>query len=255
MKTAIVVIGMGEMGSVFARGFLRSGHPVYPVTRDMEMATVAAALPDPALVLLAVAEGDLHTTLEQIPATWRKSLALLQNELLPNDWQRHQLDTPTVISVWFEKKKGQDSKVIIPSPVFGSHAGLIKEGLQSIGIACNTLHHSDELLYELARKNVYILTSNIAGLTTGGNVGELWHNHRTLAESVANEIITLQEHLAGTGLPRDRLIVGMVEAFNGDPAHKCMGRSAPARLTRALTLAAEAGIATPQLQAIASQQR
>ncbi len=254
MKPAIVVIGMGEMGSVFARGFLRSGHPVYPITRDMEIPATAAAIPEPELVLLAVAEGDLHPTLEQIPAAWRNKLALLQNELLPRDWQRHQLDTPTVISVWFEKKKGQDSKVIIPSPVHGPHADLIKEGLESIDIACKRLSSDDELLFELVRKNVYILTSNIAGIKTGGTVGELWTQHREFATAVANEIIDLQEHLTGTTLPRNALIDGMVAAFDGDPDHKCMGRSAPARLTRALALAAEAGIETPQLLAIASKQ-
>jgi ketopantoate reductase len=159
-----------------------------------------------------------------------------------------------VISVWFEKKKGQDSKVIIPSPVLGPHAALIKEGLASIDIACNVLNNDDELLYELTRKNVYILTSNIAGIVTGGNVGELWAEHREFATAVANEIIDIQEYLTGTTLPREKLIDGMVEAFNGDRDHKCMGRSAPARLARALALAAEAGIDTPTLKEIAAKQ-
>ena len=33
MKQSVVVIGMGEMGGVFARGFLKSGHPVIPINR------------------------------------------------------------------------------------------------------------------------------------------------------------------------------------------------------------------------------
>lgn len=254
MNSAIVVIGIGEMGSVFARGFLRCGHPVYPITRGEDIATVASAIPEPELVLVAVAEGDLHPTLEQIPHAWRDKLLLLQNELLPRDWQQHQLENPTVISVWFEKKKGQDSKVIIPSPVFGPHARLVNDGLGSIGITCNVLSNKDELLYELVRKNVYILTSNIAGIVTGGNVGALWADHREFASAVANEIIDIQEHLTGKSLPRTKLIEGMVEAFDGDKAHKCMGRSAPARLARALALATEGGIDTPQLKEIAAKQ-
>jgi len=254
MKSAIVVIGIGEMGSVFARGFLRSGHPVYPITRGEDIAAAANTIPEPKLVLVAVAEGDLHPTLEQIPVAWRDKLALLQNELLPRDWRQHQLDNPTVISVWFEKKKGQDSKVIIPSPVLGPHAGLIKEGLESIDIACNVLGSDDELLFELVRKNVYILTSNIAGMVTGGTVGELWRDHHPFATRVTNEIIDLQEYLTGITLQRSELIEGMVEAFEGDPDHKCMGRSAPARLARALALAAEAGIETAQLKEIATKQ-
>ncbi|MCF6323056.1 MAG: 2-dehydropantoate 2-reductase [Gammaproteobacteria bacterium] len=254
MKSAVVVIGIGEMGSVFARGFLRNGHPVYPITRNEDIATAAITIPEPELVLVAVAEGDLHPILEQIPQPWHNKLALLQNELLPCDWQQHPFEKPTVISVWFEKKKGQDSKVIIPSPVFGPHAKLINDGLNSIDIACNVLNNDDELLYELVRKNVYILTSNIAGIVTGGNVGELWADHRKFASTVADEIIDIQAHLTGKSLPRTKLIDGMVEAFDGDKTHKCMGRSAPARLARTLTLAARAGINTPQLKEIAAKQ-
>jgi len=43
-KEPVVVIGMGEMGSVFARGLLRLGHPVYPVGRDDNMKKLARAL-------------------------------------------------------------------------------------------------------------------------------------------------------------------------------------------------------------------
>jgi len=45
----------------------------------------------------------------------------------------------------------------------------------------------------------------------------------------------------------------MVNAFNGDPEHGCMGRSAPARLERALMLADEHGLDLPGLKQIASK--
>lgn len=169
---------------------------------------------------------------------------------MPEDWQKHQIEAPTVISVWFEKKKGHDVKVIIASPVYGPHASLIHDALQSIDIPCDIVNHEDDLLYELVRKNVYILTSNIAGLAVDGTVGELWTDHQTFATQVANEVIDIQEYLTGRTLPRDRLISGMVEAFDADPDHKCKGRSAPVRLARALKLAAEADIETPELSII-----
>ena len=34
MNEPIVLVGIGEMGGVFARAFLRAGHPVYPVNRS-----------------------------------------------------------------------------------------------------------------------------------------------------------------------------------------------------------------------------
>jgi hypothetical protein len=251
MNRSVVVVGLGEMGSVFARGFLRSGYTVHPVTRDMEMQAVADELPEPELVLIAVGEADLHEQLMKVPETWKDRLVLLQNELLPRDWQRHNLE-PTVISVWFEKKKGMDSKVIIPSPVFGKHAQQVADALASIDIAATVLADEAALLHELVLKNVYILTTNIAGLEVGGNVGQLWDEHKLLAESVALDVIRLQEALTGQALDHQGLIDGMVKAFDGDREHMCMGRSAPVRLQRALMLAQQNDLSLKMLERIAA---
>jgi ketopantoate reductase len=254
MKDPVVILGMGEMGGVFARGFLRVGHPVYPVIRTMDITKAAVTIPEPALVLIAVAEQDLHSVLEKIPAPWAGRIVLLQNELLPRDWEKYQL-SPTVISVWFEKKKGMDAKVVIPSPVFGPRSGLIASALEAIDIPTRILGNADELLFELVVKNLYILTTNICGLKVGGTVSELWKNHETFARSVIREVLALQESLTGKTLDDEALIQAMLIAFEGDPEHKCMGRSAPARLERALMLASEAGIETPELAAIQSAVR
>ena len=253
MNKPVVVIGVGEMGGVFARGFLRCAYPVYPVTRTLNITEVANQVTDPELVVVAVAENDLHAVLETIPAHWRDRLLLLQNELLPDDWKRHGLKNPTVISVWFEKKKGQDARVIIPSPVFGPKATLVRDALASIDISCSCLASEDELLFELVVKNLYILTSNIAGLETGGTVGELWSNHREVAEAVVQDVIQLQQALTGETFEQDELVAAMLRAFDGDSDHKCMGRSAPARLARALQLAQEKHVAVPALQRIAEK--
>lgn len=254
MKKPVVIVGMGEMAGVFARGFLRSGYPVFPVTRDMAIDAVANEINDPELVLVAVAENDLHPVLETMPANWRDRLVLLQNELLPTDWQQHRLENPTVISVWFEKKKGQDYKVIIPSPVFGPKSQQVSEALASIDIASKVLDSAEQLLFELVAKNVYILTTNISGLKTGGNVGELWRDHRDTARAVAEDVIRLQEKLTGKSFDNEQLIETMVMAFEGDLEHKCMGRSAPARLQRALELAAKYGVQLNAIEAIAASQ-
>lgn len=249
MNKSVVVVGLGEMGSVFARGFLRSGYTVHPVIRGVAMQDVAAEVAQPELVLIAVGESDLHEQLASVPQAWKDRIVLLQNELLPADWKKYELD-PTVISVWFEKKKGQDSKVIIPSPVFGKHAQLVADALASIDIAATVLADEAALLHELVLKNVYILTTNISGMEVGGNVGRLWDEHNAVAYDVASDVIRLQETLIGQTLDRHQLIDGMVKAFEGDREHMCMGRSAPARLQRALSLADEKGIKLSVLQKI-----
>ncbi len=249
MSQSVVVVGLGEMGSVFARGFLRSGYTVHPVVRGIEMHTMAAEITAPELVVIAVGEADLREQLGKVPDIWKDRLVLLQNELLPQDWQQFDLD-PTVISVWFEKKKGQDSKVIIPSPVYGKHAQQIADALASIDIAVAVVKDEAALLHELVLKNVYILTTNIAGLEVGGNVGQLWDAHNSVATTVASEVIRLQEVLIGQVLDHPALIKGMVNAFDGDREHMCMGRSAPVRLQRALVLATENNLSLPMLERI-----
>jgi len=246
MKQPVVIVGIGEMGGVFARGFLRLGHPVIPATRTVSLEAVAEELPYPELVLVAVAEGDLMPILGALPASWRGRLALLQNELLPADWEG--LPVPTVISVWFEKKRGMDHKVIIPSPVFGPRADLLAAALATLDIPTRVLAEPDELLFELVVKNLYILTSNIAGLRVGGNVGELWALHRDLARRIGSDVIDLQEALTGRQFQRDELFAAMVKAFEGDPSHGCMGRSAQARLTRSLAQGERHALALPALR-------
>ena len=248
----VVIIGLGQLGRVFAGGFLRSGHTVVPVNRGDDMFSVAHAHPDPVLALVAVAENDLHTVLAAMPGAWRPRVALIQNELLPRDWAQYRYADPTVISVWFEKKKGTDARPLIASPAAGPGARLLCEALTAIDLPCREVASGSELLFELVRKNVYILTTNIAGLKTGGTVSQLWAQHENFARQVANEVMDIQDALTGVKHDRQRLIAGMLEAFDGDPEHGCTGRSAPARLARALAHADASGLAVPTLRSLAA---
>lgn len=239
------------MGGVFARGFLRLGHPLYPVTRDQDMEKAAQEIPEAEAVLVAVGEKDLPAVLQQLPEIWKDKVILLQNELLPSDFSH--LPDVTVISVWFEKKPGMDFKVIIPSPCFGPKSGLVRDALGKLDIPVKVLANEDQLLFELVVKNLYILTTNIAGLKTGGTVGELWSEHHDIARKVADDVIELQESLTGRTFDREALIQAMLDAFEGDPKHKCMGRSAPARLERALHHAGERDLELPGLMQLAAE--
>jgi ketopantoate reductase len=246
----VIIIGLGQLGRVFAGGLLRTGHTVVPVNRGDDMFTVAHAHPDPALVLVAVAENDLHTVLAAMPGAWRPRVALIQNELLPRDWEQYRYADPTVISVWFEKKKGIDARPLIASPAAGPGAALLCRALATIDLPCCEVAVGDELLFELVRKNVYILTTNIAGLKTGGTVSQLWAQHESFARQIANEVMDIQDALTGVAHDRDALIAGMLEAFAGDPEHGCTGRSAPSRLARAIGHADEYGLSVPNLRAL-----
>jgi hypothetical protein len=244
MNQPIVIIGIGELGGVFAKAFLHAGYPVYPVTRRMDIARAADTMPDPQLVLVAVAEKDFPSVMQTIPAPWRNCIGLLQNELLPRDWKSYHIDAPTVICVWFEKKKGMDANVLIPS--------LVAEALSGIDIAAEVLATADDLLYELVRKNVFVFTINIAGLVLpdGATTAGLWTRHQELALAIADEVIDVQEWLSGTSFDRQRLIDGLIEGINGDLQHKCKGRSAQGRLERVIATADKAGLEIPGIRQI-----
>lgn len=254
MKKPVVVIGIGEIGSVIARGCMKLGHPVFPVTRDTNITEMSELVPTPECVVVAVGEKDLQSTLENIPAVWRDRLVLIQNELLPADWEKQALGNPTVVSVWFEKKAGQDSIVVVPSIARGPASEFLQQALASLNIPVTQVGSDDQLLFELVRKNLYILTTNISGLKTGGTVSELWQQHESLARDVASDVLDIQEALTDTVFDRDALITAMLTAFDGDPNHKCMGRSAPARLERAIGIADQFKLDVPTLRQIAAEQ-
>jgi len=130
----------------------------------------------------------------------------------------------------------------------------LADAMASIDIPVRVLNSAEELLFELVVKNLYILTSNIAGLKVGGTVGELWSDHQAVAQGVVDDVIELQQALTGEKFDNQQLVKAMLKAFDGDPEHKCMGRSAPARLQRALQLAAEHKLNLTHLQAIADEQ-
>ncbi len=252
MKDPVVIVGMGEMGGVFARAFLTAGHPVYPVVRETPMAELAAEIPEPAVVMITVGEDDLAGVLAELPQPWRSRVGLIQNELLPRDWEAHDIEDPTVAAVWFEKKPGTPVTVIIPTPVAGPAGGLVAGALGAIGVEATTIP-GDELIDALVAKNLYILTANIGGLRSRGTVSDLWQQHHGLAAAVAGEVLDVQEYLVGAPVDRERALGTMEEAIAAEPGHGATGRSAPRRLERALAHATAAGLDVPTMTTIANE--
>ncbi|MBW2466769.1 MAG: hypothetical protein JRF02_05660 [Deltaproteobacteria bacterium] len=250
MKEYIVIIGMGQLASVFAQGFLQCGIPVVPVSRGMDFQKAARDYPEPELVLLAVAEKDFHPAMEKLPAIWKNKLTLLQNELLPRDWQQYGVVDPTAMAVWFEKKKGRAVKVLLPTQIFGPKAGLTNNALQTLDIPVAVLDSPESLEYELVLKNLFVFTINIVGLEKGGTTGVLWTEHRDLTRRVFLEVLKIQEMLIDKHLPQERLLARFTTALNSDPEHTCRGRAAPDRLARLLALADKAKIPVPTLRSI-----
>lgn len=256
----VIVQGIGELGGVFARAFLKSGFAVVPLRRG-DSPEALASTTDPDLIVVAVGEAELSSVLESTPESWRDRLFLIQNELLPNKWAllSDAGHTPSVGVIWFEKKPAIVPHEIQPSILSGPHAELISDTLSTIGLA-STVVDSESLVAALVVKNLYILTANLAGLKLQSEgiqatTGDLAQNHRHLAESFAKDALKIQFALLGNQVANESsLMDAMFEAFLADPEHKAMGRSATARLKRALDAASANAIDVPTIAELSATQ-
>ncbi|MFT5359018.1 MAG: hypothetical protein ACI9KE_006260 [Polyangiales bacterium] len=249
-----VIVGLGQLGGVFAHGLLRTGHRIVPIRRSESVDSIQDE--DPSLVLIAVGEGDLQNVLPQVPEAWRSRVGLIQNELLPGSWSALGDVNPTVAVVWFEKKAPIAPHVIRPTPIAGPNALRLVNALASLNIAAEEIDES-ALPAALVLKNVYILTANVGGrgAPKGATTGELWTDDRERTQRLAEDVLTLQKAMlcasghskAAAALDDDALMRELGETLMADPHHGACGRSAPARHQRALTLAHTHGLTLPAL--------
>ncbi len=244
----VAVQGLGELGGVFAQGFLRLGLPVAPLLRGRVLPARLAQEP-PVLTLSAVGERDLHAALGQLPRALLASTLLVQNDLSLAEVQEHAVGG--VVVVWFEKKPGRLPRSIAPSLVWGHESGRVLEALGAVGLPAAPLASVEALADALALKNLYIQVSNFAGLRVGGSVGQLPAQHPTLLRELALEVLALEEARAGRPLDTQRLYAELLEKFAAEPSHQCLGRSAAWRLEQALGRAARWGLQLPTLQGLA----
>lgn len=246
-----IVWGIGELGAVFARGLLRAGWSVHPIVRATDVAALAARVPEPEVVLVAVGESELDAVLAAVPDGWRERVALVQNELRPRDWERRGLRSPTLAVVWFEKKRGTDVRVLLPTVVSGRAASLLIVALDALGVPTERVDE-EAACAALAAKNLYILVTNIAGMTVGGDVGTLLTAHRALALEVAADVLALEAALFTPRVfDRAAALAVLERAGAADPGHACTGRSAPMRLARCIAHADALGLELPALRRIA----
>lgn len=249
---SVVVVGIGQLGAVFAEGFLRLGKPVYPVTRRQSVAEVIERAGSVDLVVVCTGEADLPAALERVPPSMKDRVALVQNELLPRDWLRAGITQASGVVVWFEKKQGRPIHVVRPNVAYGPERALLSAALTALGLDVYEVDES-ELAFELVLKNLYILVHNLAGLRLGCTVGQLWQNHRDFAQRLTDDVLTHQQALLGKKVDMKRLFEKLEEAVLLDPEHACAGRTAAARLARVLSQARSLGLTLPTLQSLANE--
>ncbi len=247
MARTVAIVGMGQLGRLFGAGLLAVGRTVVPVRRGEPLLALEALAPE--LVLVTVAEDDLYPVLSALPAALRDRVGLVENELLPPDWRAHGIEGPTVAVVWCEKKAGRPLAIVRETELAGPHAELLRDGLAQVDVPARVIAPAD-LESALVVKNLYILVSNLAGLSGVASVGALLGPERPLARALAAEILAVEAARLGHPLEADALVPRMEAAFAADPTHGCRGRSSAARLARTLARARALGVPTPRLDAL-----
>jgi hypothetical protein len=266
----VAVVGLGQIGSELASGLRAAGAEVVDVHRD-ELDRLGGIEAD--AVVLAVPEDALVDVAGRLPPRLRDRAVLVQNELVAASWRDAGLVSPTVAVVWFERKGGKAPRPILTTPVAGPHAALIVDALARRSIPAEAIDAGAPLARALAAKNLYIVTSNLAGLaasrsgrvhaasdvvwpTAAATMGDLLGAHLAFARALAAEVFAIE--LARVDAA-DREALGFDEAWTiveratkADPEHGCAGRSAPARLARAQVRAVALGVDAPIIGALAT---
>ena len=247
-----LLLGAGQLGRTLGSGLLACGVSVDVALRGHTIETWSQY----DCILVAVGEKDLPSAIEAIPSEARDHLVLLQNDLVPETWRALRVTQPTVLVVWFEKKKGKALQVVRSSDLTGPQSALFAKVFEAIDVPARIVSER-EVVASLVVKNLYINGSNAMGLKLGGGTtGSLVTEHRPTTTTLLRELFVIERARLTAeeqGLvDEDALLEETFAAFAGEPQHGLLGRTAQERIARAQTRARASMLATPLLDQIAA---
>jgi hypothetical protein len=243
----LVIYGLGELGQLYGAAALRAGLRVTPITRAVDPQAVLRAFPDDVPVLVAVGESALDGVLATLGKARGAATILLQNELFPSAWQRHEI-APTVLVPWLLKKRGVPVSVARATPVRGPQSELVCELHRALELPVVALDSEPALHQALIEKYTFILTVNTLGLLRDRTLG-LWLQEDPLrVRSVALEAAQLGAVLCEQQVDLEACVGVVTEAMLALASIGARGRTAEARVRRALEHGEQIGLELPELR-------
>jgi ketopantoate reductase len=258
----LVIIGVGELGTLFGGGALRVGARVTPITRTMSAVEVLRDVAVGTPVLISVGENALPDVLATLPAAHRDAVVLLQNELFPSTYQAHGL-TPSVLVPWVLQKRGMPTIVARPSPIYAvAPRGPVSEGhdlsalfaqiFDALSLAHVRLTNQQELAQALVDKYAFLLTINALGLSTDRTLGMWLQEDAPQVWDICAEATRLGEALVAAPVDAEQARSATQEAMIALAHMPARGRTARERVTRALGHAVRLRLSLPALARIAN---
>jgi hypothetical protein len=242
----LVVYGLGELGQLYGAAALRAGYRVTPITRHSDPHAVLDQLAPDVPIVVAVAEGALEEALSVLGKARGDSAILLQNELFPSLWRRHDV-TPTVLVPWLLKKRGTPLLVARPTPVFGAHAELVATLHRALELSFEVLPHEHALYQALVEKYAFIVTVNALGLLRDRTLGMWLQEDPERVSALARETAQLGAVLCETEVDLALCERAVIEGMRALHTIAARGRSAESRVLRALEQGRRIGLALPEL--------
>jgi len=241
-----VVYGLGELGQLYGAAALRAGLRVTPITRASDPRDVLRGLPDDVPVLVAVGESALDEALEVLGKARGGATILLQNELFPSSYRKHEV-TPTVLVPWLLKKRGTPLMVARPSPVYGPQATLVEELHRALQLPSMTLPDERALHQALVEKYAFILTINALGALRDRTLNTWLQEDPHRVRALARETAELGALLCESEVDLAACERAVAEGMRALGTIAARGRAAEARIVRALANGERLGMALPEL--------
>lgn len=249
----LTVIGLGNLGRLYAGGALKAGRVVCPVNRgDDVVAALARSGPgDP--VLVGVGEAALPAVCAALPAERRADAILVQNGLARPRMRELGVGGATLAVVWTLEKPSFARLESLPMGAYGPQATFMREATAAIGLRCATSGiegSTDAGIDEgtdAAAKHAFILAINALGLVRPITVGEWLESDPARVDAFVAEGARLAGPMLGVQADPTKVAGRARAGMSGFGALPCRGRTALDRVDAARAFAATRGIPTPAL--------
>jgi ketopantoate reductase len=244
-----LVMGLGQLGQMYAGALLRLGFRVTPIVRSTAR-PLQLGVPPGTPVLLAVGEEQFDDAVKELQsAQWADHLILLQNEIFPASWKQWGVENPTVMAVWTNRKNGA-AQVGLATRVSGPQADLVMRMHQALNIPCEKLTDESALNTELCAKYAFILTLNALGVAQARTVSHWMQAEPGRVRAVLNDAVALSAARVDGYVDVARASARAREALEALSNLPTLGRTALPRVERAAHAARTLQMDLPALRAL-----
>ena len=246
----LVIVGTGQMGRWFAEAGVRAGRRVVPIRRQDDACARLGGTSIGTPIVVSVPEAALAETVARLPVERVPDTVLVQNGLFAADFAALGLDASTILAVWTLRKAGQPYIVAQRTGAWGRHAQAVAEVLGAHEVPVVELASEHERDVELVAKYGFILAVNALGVGRDATIAEWLRDEPAVVDAALGEGTAIAATFAPGVSVSDALPVAGA-GLRGFGAMRAAGRSAPARVARALERAEAAGLDVPVFRRLA----